>query len=280
MGLSVEQAAEGILRVVNATMIRGIRLVTVEKGLDPRDFALVCFGGAGPLHAVKLAQELGIRTILVPGGPGVTCALGLLMADFRHDYSRTFVGRLATLDPGRLQAAFAALEARAWAQMTVDGFTEDSVVLTRAADLRHAGQGYELEVPVPTGDCDRAMLDALAGEFGQRHCAKYGYAMAPETVEIITLRLVAIGVRAKPVFAEQPEGPPDPAPALKSRRRAFMDGAWHDVPVYDRALLACGMRVAAPAIVEQEDSTTALFEGYGLEVDRFGNLVIRERANA
>ncbi len=276
LGLSIEDAAEGILRVVNATMIRGIRLVSVERGFDPRDFALVCFGGAGPVHAVRLAQELDITTALVPGGPGVTCALGLLMADFRHDYSRTFLAAVDGLEPAALTAAFRELTERASAQMCAEGVAREAIVFHRAADMRYQGQGYELAVPLPCRDYERADLAALGRELARIHREGYGYAMAPETAEIVTLRLTAIGLRGKPQFRTAESVPADPAPARKGQRRVYMDGRHREVAVYDRPRLRPGMRVAAPAIVEQVDSTTVLFDGYELTVDGFGNLIIRK----
>ena len=277
LGLTVEDAAEGILRVVNATMIRGIRLVSVEKGFDPRDFALVCFGGAGPVHAVRLAQELNIPTALVPSGPGVTCALGLLMADFRHDYSRTFLAPVDRLDAGALTAAFRELEDRATAQMVSEGVSRGAIVFHRVADMRYQGQGYELAVPLASKDYERADLAAAAHELGRIHSEGYGYEMAPEMAEIVTLRLTVIGQRRKPEFRAEESVTTDSQSALKGRRRVYMDAGHREVPVYERRLLGSGMRVAAPAIIEQFDSTTVLFEGYDLTVDKFRNLIIQRK---
>ena len=277
MGLSVEAAAEGILRVVNATMIRGMRLVSVERGFDPRDFALVCFGGAGPVHGVKLAHDLGMRKVLIPFGPGVTCALGLLMADFRHDYSQTFISMVSALEPARLSAAFDELEARATEQMAAEGFASETVVFRRSADMRYAGQGYEIEVELPGGEYDCAMLASFCQSLGRQHRESYGYEMAAETAEIVTLRLTAIGQRVKPEFRQDTVGSSDPASALKGYRRVFMDGVFADIPVYERSKLQSGMCIPSVAIVEQVDSTTVLFPGYDLSVDAYRNLIIERR---
>jgi N-methylhydantoinase A len=277
MRLSVEDAAEGILRVVNATMIRGIRLVSVERGFDPRDFVLVCFGGAGPVHAVRLAQELNMPTALVPSGPGVTCALGLLMADFRHDYSRTFLARVRTLAPAALSAVFRAMQEIAAAQMLAEGVAHSAIVFHRAADMRYEGQGYELSVPLPNREYAAAELVTLTDELGRIHRDGYGYAMPSEAAEIVTVRLTAIGLRPKPQFRSEPLGAADARPALKGERRVYMDAAFHEIPVYERRLLRAGMQIAAPAIVEQFDSTTVLFNGYDLSVDSFKNLIIRRK---
>src|SRR5690606_13181785 len=154
-----------------------------ERGYDPRDFALVCFGGAGPLHAVKLAKELNIPKVIVPVGPGVTCALGLLMADFRHDYSQTFLARVQELEPSGLSAAFAAIEAKAVAQMEHEGVPAGHVTFRRSIDMRYSGQGFELEVKAPNGDYTQADLDALCVSLGEAHTDQYGYARDAEHAE-------------------------------------------------------------------------------------------------
>jgi len=278
MGLPLEQAAEGITRVVNSTMMRGIRMVSVERGYDPRDFTLVCFGGAGPVHAVKLAQELNIPKLIVPEGPGVNCALGLLMADFRHDYSQTFLHLMGTLDPARLTQGFRALEEKAMDQMIHEGVPEKDVILLRSLDLRYLGQGYELEVQAPNVNYEKKDLEALAQELSRVHHEKYGYTMAANTVEIVNLRLTAIGGLSKPEIKEEAPAGKDPGGALKENRRIFMDGKFVKAAIYERKKLKCGNEMKAPAIIEQLDSTTVLFEGYKATVDRYRNLIIeRER---
>ncbi|MBW1712024.1 MAG: hydantoinase/oxoprolinase family protein [Deltaproteobacteria bacterium] len=274
MGLGLEEAAEGILRVVNATMIRGIRLVSVQKGYDPREFALVCFGGAGPVHAVKLAKELNIPRLMVPQGPGVNCALGLLMADFRHDYSQTFLRLASGLEPGQLTEEFGNLEAKATAQMTEEGLAEKDIVFFRSADMRYKGQGYELEVGLPNKDYQAPDLEAACQDLGRIHADNYGYAMDPETAEFVNLRLTAIGLLSKPEIKEETPAQPDSSPALKGRRRVYMDGRFMEVGVLERGRLKSGNQIQGPAIVEQPDSTTVLFPGSRAEVDKYRNLII------
>jgi len=275
MGLSLEQAAEGIIRVVNATMVRGIRMVSVERGYDPRGFTLVCFGGAGPVHAVKLAQELSIPKLIIPEGPGVNCALGLLMADFRHDYSQTFLHSLWKLEPTRLTAGFHILEKKAMEQMIREGVPGKDVFLQRSLDLRYLGQGYELEILAPNEDYDKKDLESLCYEFSRVHNEKYGYTMAENTVEIVNLRLTAIGGLSKPVIKEESPGGKDPKEALKGKRRVYMDGNFIEAPIYERKKLNCGNEIEAPAIIEQFDSTTVLFPGYKVFVDKYRNLIIK-----
>jgi N-methylhydantoinase A len=274
MGLTLEQAAEGIIRVVNATMIRGIRMVSVERGYDPREFTLVCFGGAGPVHAVKLAQELSIPKLIIPEGPGVNCALGLLMADFRHDYSQTFLHSLWKLEPNRLTAGFHILEKKAREQMIQEGVLEKDVFLLRGLDLRYFGQGYELEIQAPNKDYKEKDLESLCYDFSRVHNEKYGYTMAENTVEIVNLRLTAIGGLSKPVITEESPGGKDPKEAVKAKRRVYMDGKTIEVFIYERKKLKCGNEIEAPAVIEQFDSTTVLFPGYRAFVDKYRNLVI------
>jgi N-methylhydantoinase A len=226
---------------------------------------------------VRLAQELNMPTALVPSGPGVTCALGLLMADFRHDYSRTFLARVKTLAPAALSAVFRAMEEIAAAQMLAEGVAHSAIVFHRAADMRYEGQGYELSVPLPNGEYEAADLITLTNELGRIHRDGYGYAMPSEAAEIVTVRLTAIGLRPKPQFRSEPLGAADAQAALKGKRRVYMDGAFHEIRVYERRLLRSGMQIAAPAIVEQFDSTTVLFDGYDLSVDSFKNLIIRRK---
>jgi N-methylhydantoinase A len=276
MGLTLEQAAEGVLRVVNATMIRGIRMVSVERGYDPRDFTLVCFGGAGPVHAVKLAQELDIPKLIVPEGPGVNCALGLLMADFRHDYSQTFLHLLRALEPARLTQGFQVLEDKAINQMVHEGVPKKDVTLLRSLDLRYLGQGYELEILAPNKNFVKKDLEILAQGLGRVHQEKYGYSMSPDTVQIVNLRLTAIGGLSKPEIKKETPGGRDPKAALKEKRRIYMEGRFIQAPIYERKRLRCGNRIQAPAIIEQLDSTTVLFKGYRATVDRYRNLVIEK----
>jgi N-methylhydantoinase A len=275
LGLSVGEAAAGIFRVVNAEMIRGIRLVSVERGFDPRQFSLMCFGGAGPVHAVKLAQELSIPRIIVPHGPGVTCALGLLMADFRHDFSRTFFRNVARLAPEALSEVFSELEARALDQMRREDVPEAAIRYERGLDMRYAGQGYELEIAAPRQKhYSRQDLTLLCERFTRSHTEQYGYGMPVETVEIVNVRLVATGLLPKPDIArEEPRGT-DASPAFKGERRAQFDGALLGAPLYERTRLRCGNEIPGPAIIEQLDSTTVVWPGYLVTVDPFRNLII------
>lgn len=274
MGLTLEEAAEGIIKVVNATMIRGIRMVSVERGYDPRDFTMVVFGGAGPVHAVQLSKELNIPKLIIPENPGVNCALGLLMADFRHDYSQTFLRSVPMLDPTHLTDAFQVLEKKAFEQMIKEGVPPNDILLLRSMDLRYLGQGYELEVSIPSKLYERDDLEFFSNEFHRLHKEKYGYSMNDHTIEIVNLRLTAIGVLSKPIIREEKMGGKDPKHAIKGKRKIYVDGKFIEATIYERKNLRCGNIIEAPAIIEQLDSTTVLFPGYIAYVDKYRNLIV------
>ncbi|HVA87808.1 MAG TPA: hydantoinase/oxoprolinase family protein [Candidatus Saccharimonadales bacterium] len=198
LGLGLEEAAEGIVRVINATMVRGMRAVSVEKGFDPREFAIVAFGGGGPLHATDLARELGVPSVLIPVMPGVTSAFGLLVADLRYDVSATVRGSLAAPDLDVLTKVYEDLEGQALEQMRRDGVDRESVTLSRSADVRYTRQSWELEVSVASGRLDTVALDALRAEFHARHRQQYGYAMADQELILVNAQVSAIAALPKP----------------------------------------------------------------------------------
>jgi N-methylhydantoinase A len=275
LGLDVLEAAEGITRVINASMVKGIRRVSVERGHDPREFALVCFGGNGPVHAVELARELGIPRIIVPFAPGVNCAYGLLMGDFRFDYVRTYLTKSTALDLRELENLFEKfLERPARARMLRDGVAEKDIDVARSLDLRYLGQGYELEVPAPSGNITRGWWQLVEDAFHALYEKKYGFCARGETLEIVNLRLACFGRLPKPRL---PKGKPGPASSAKSRkgyRQVFLNGRFLKAAIHDRALFAPGMRVSGPAIIEQKDSTTVLFPGSRARIDEYRNILI------
>jgi N-methylhydantoinase A len=278
LGLSPTETARGILQIVNANMSRALRVVTVRRGVDPAGLALIAFGGAGPLHAGALARDLGIRTILVPRGPGLLCALGLLVEDLRSDAVRTWVRRLAADSLDALDEGFRALEGEATAWLDREGAAPERRALSRWLDLRYEGQNYELLVPVPPDVWRTRSVEALRRRFLELHEEVYGFAAEDEPIQVVNLRLVA---RAAPPAAPVPRqapGGPDPAAALVGRRQVdFLEAAGSlDAAVYERSRLAAGNRLAGPAVVEQFDSTTLLHPGQEALVDELGSLIIRE----
>jgi len=277
LGLSPIETARGIIRVVNANMARALRVVTVQRGVDPTRLALLAFGGAGPLHAGALARELGIPTILVPPGPGILCALGLLVEELRADAVRTWVTRLdlQALEP--LERGFRELEADATAWLQRERVPPDRRQLSRWLDLRYEGQNYELLVPVPEEVWRERSLEPLRREFLQTHERTYGFAAEGEPIQVVNLRLVARGLPDLPELPRQKPGGPDPSAALVGRRPVdFVEAGALDCPVYDRARLAAGNRLAGPAVIEQFDSTTLLSPGQEALVDELGLLIITE----
>ncbi|WP_030894419.1 hydantoinase/oxoprolinase family protein [Streptomyces sp. NRRL F-5053] len=278
IGLGVEETAHGILRVVTANMARAIRVISVQRGYDPRDYTLVPFGGAGPLHASQLARELGMRTVLVPPTPGAQSALGLLMTDVRADFSRTRIQRL-TDDPertaGQLGALWAELEDEAAAWFDAERIPEADRGLERTAELRYAGQNHEIPVPVPAGPLDAAALAGVLETFAAEHRRLYGYDAPDEPVEAVTVRLQAVGaVPQAKLPREEPAGE-DASASLTGHREMHLQGeGFVSVPVHRRADLRPGNRVTGPAVVEQMDTTTVLLPGDVLTVDDHSNLVI------
>ncbi len=258
-GLDVHQAALGIVRVADAEMTRALRVISIERGLDPRELTLVAFGGAGGLHACALAQELGIGRVLAPRAGGVLSALGLAISDVRRDDVRPFLAELGAADPAEVESRFTEMERRAREQLDDD----PRLTLTRLADARYQGQSFELTVGAED-------LKGLAGRFHAGHERRYGYRMEDETVELVNLRLIATVPGGKP---ELREGPPR-LQAVPGRRRASFDGDWHEVNVHQRADLGVGSRVRGPAVVELAESTVVVRPGWRGTVDEVGTLVL------
>ncbi|HEX8103347.1 MAG TPA: hydantoinase/oxoprolinase family protein [Solirubrobacteraceae bacterium] len=260
LGLDATATALGVIRVADAEMVRALRVVSVERGLDPRDFALSAFGGAGGMHACSLAEELGMRTVLVPRASGVLSALGLAISDLRRDFVAPLMGGLEDLDAGALDAGFAALEREAAAALP-------GAELTRRADARYRRQAFELTVEA--GD-----PEALAERFQAAHEQRYGYAMPDEPVELVNLRLVAIAPVEKPALREDPAA----GAAVTGRRRVHAAGEWQQVDVLDRERMGAGSEVAGPAIVEFPEATCYVRTGWRGRIDGAGTLVLERTA--
>jgi N-methylhydantoinase A len=262
---SKEHLVEGILRVANARMESALRRVSVERGHDPRTFALLAFGGAGPLHACALAESLGIRRVLIPAAPGALSALGILDADLRREFSRTVM--LAPCSP-QIADLFSALESEAR-----DSFASEGVhpILHRSADLRYHGQGYELRINWSAN---------VIARFHQLHAKSYGYSDPSRPIEIVTLRIQAIARSVKPRSKRASLAKPDSRHAIISNHRIFEDGRWRNGALYDRARLHPGNRISGPAVITELSATTYLATAWTASVDAFSNLVLTPESGA
>jgi N-methylhydantoinase A len=272
LGLDVVTAAGGIVDIANAAMVRALRLVSVQRGHDLRDLALVAFGGAGPVHACALVRDTGARAVIVPPAPGVASSVGLLATDLEHDLSITHQARTADVDPAVIAEGFAALEGRGRAELETDGVAPDRMAFRRAFELRYVGQSHELEVRPRSDDDD---LAAVVDRFHGEHERAYGFAAPGEPVELVALKVTAIGRIPKPALAA-PDGGAEAATAVVAMRRVHFAeaGGFVDAPRYARARLATGERVSGPAVIEEVDSSTVVHPGFAALVDDVGNLVV------
>ena len=269
LGLGMEQTGEAILAVVNQRMAGRIRLMSIERGLDPRDFAMVAFGGAGPLHCGALMREVGVSTMLVPLYPGVLCALGCVYADLRYDISQTIEKRLDKLEPGELAKIVVRQREQGQQQIRDSEVPVDATLITHAAEMAYAGQIHSLRVTIdPEWDTQR-----LEQAFNDEYRATFGNTLSGIPVVMVILRTIAIGKRSS---AELPHSAASSGaqPEASARRPVHFD-SWHDTPVYLRDQLAAGMRFDGPAIIEQSDTTTVVEPGMTVVVDSKGNMLVK-----
>ncbi len=276
LGIGLMETAQGIISVVTANMARAIRVISVQRGHDPRDYTLAAFGGAGPLHAARLARELDIGRILVPRTPGILCAMGLLLTDLRADFASTRLLTLADAARPAVTDAFAALLDRAEAWFADEAIAPADRRVTRTVDMRYAGQNYELPVAVPEGPIRAATLDALAEGFADQHRRSYGFVADSEPVQLVTFRIEATGLVRKAQFQPQPDQGREAGDAIIARRCVWLPeaGGFVSCPVYDRDRLRAGNRFAGPAIVEQMDTTTVVLPGMVARVEPYLNLIL------
>ncbi len=272
LGLSLAQAALGVIRVANATMERALRRVSVERGYDPRLFTLIPFGGAGPLHACELAESLGVRRVLTPPHPGVLSALGLLLADVVHEVSHAVLAQADRLltDPGELEALVAALSERVWAVLQAEGIARPQI--QASLDMRYQGQSYELTVPLALPVTGEGVAQAVAA-FHQLHAQRYGYAMPQEPVQAVTVRVRGVGPGARPSFPREEEGSSDASPAFLGRKPVWFQAQGPtETACYQRERLRPGNRLEGPAVIFQFDTTMVVPPGWRVRVDGWRNL--------
>ena len=264
---TTEQFAQGILDVVETNMEKAIRVISVERGYDPRDYTLVAFGGAGGLHACALAAALEIPRALIPRFPGGLSALGILRADVVKDFSRTILLPVNSAQAASpvLQREFRAIDARAIADLRREGFSGSQTKIEHLLDMRYTGQAYELTVPA-SGN--------FAGAFHRAHARRYGYSDSARPVEIVNIRARAIGVTPKPALPKIQRGAMDSGAALIGNRSVYFDGRKLPTRIYDRARLRAGNRLRGPAVVTEYSATTVLLPGWRARVDAYGNLLL------
>ena len=271
LGMGLEEAAQAIVSVANANMADAVRLVSIRRGYDPRDFALLAFGGAGALHGADVARELGIPSVVVPPSPGVTSAMGCLLVDIQHDLAQMFTGLASAADEDSIEQAFIELETEASERLRHEGVADENAMLQRKISMRYQGQWRSLQVPMGTGP---GALEQAVRTFHEQYEREFAFRQDDAPVEVYQLHLGAVGKIPKPSF--RPAEPVTQEPGTPSEVRPVYFGTtgWVDTPVYDRDALAAGTQFAGPAIVNQLDSTTVVPPFSRAEIDEWLNIRI------
>jgi len=285
LGMSVKNAALGIIKVINSNMALAIRANSVARGFDPREFALMPFGGAGPLHGVALANEVSAKEVIVPPAPGINAAIGLLETDMQYEFTRSAPLVLEGATPkdfDRINKSLADLEGLCRERLTADGISKSKQKLTRIAECRYHGQGFELRADLPSGKLNAKNKDVLIDNFHKQHELDYGYTFGSDQVEIMTLRVIGVAAVDPMTWPKTKKAPAGAAKkkALKdaflySRKTTFDDGKTVDTPRYDRDKLKAGHEIAGPAVILQHNSTTLVPPRYKARVNDFGNIHIK-----
>jgi len=273
LAMSLEQAAQGILAVAEANMERAIRVISVERGYDPRRFALLPFGGAGPLHGAGLADKLGIGTVLVPETAGVLSALGLLQTDLVHDYVQSIVRQSDRVDIGEMNAMYEAFKSRGRQDLLRDGVVEESIRYQPSLDMRYLGQSFELNLGLADSQPTESGLGMLIDEFHRRHEQVYGHSSQSEPVELVNFRLKAVGLTDK-VALERKVRPRKEASSQSTRLVFFPETGRVETQVFERDGLPAGTSLEGPAIVEGRESTVVVPPGWRAFADPYGNLIL------
>ena len=273
----IDDVARGVIRIANANMVNALKLVSLNRGHDPRDFTLVAFGGGGGMHAAALAMELKIPEIIIPINPAVFSAWGMLLSDLRRDYIQTSVTRLDSTPPTSVDKLFAELEARAAEDFAVDGVEDDRLVVQRFADMRYLGQEHTVRVPFPSGKVDGDAFRVAVERFHQAHEREYTYRLT-SLVELVNYHVVAFGLVPKPELAKLAATGRRPADAMRGKRAVDFDThGIHTTSIYERNRLEPGMEIGGPAIIEEPATTIVVFPDQQATVDDYGNLRIHAR---
>ena len=278
LGMAPIAAAVGILEIAVAKMADNIRTVTVARGIDPRDFTLCAFGGAGPMHAAFIARELNIPLTIIPPAPGTFSGLGFLCSDFRHDFVQTFLMNTESPDVSKAGDIFVDLERKGTEVLRQEAFSPQDIALFRSLDMRYVGQAHEVNVPMPVEPRDLVALGgafaAIAGEFHRRHEEQFGHSAPGEPAEVVNLRVTAIGRVKRPAIRYNPGA--DSQARLGQRRVYFQEaGGWLDCPLYRRSALAPATQIRGPAILEEHTSTVVVPPDFRAEINAYGNVALQ-----
>ncbi len=281
LGIDATQAAFGIYQVVNSGMADALRVVSVQRGHDPREFMLVAAGGAGPIHASRLAQEVGIPKVIVPRAASVFCALGMLESDLKHDYVQTYWTHFDQVNPESLEATFRAMEEQGMATLAEEGVAEAKVEVERYLDMRYIGQHHEVTVRLPRGKIEEGKLQGVAAAFHATHERLYTYCEADKPVETINIRLTIIGRVPKTPLAKELAAAAPAAEAIKGSRQVFFAEYQSrvDTPLYDAAKLQPGHHFSGPAIIEAATTSIVVCPGDEVLVDDYGNVILEVKKN-
>ena len=263
-----------VIQVANSMMAKILRIVSVERGFDPRNFTFVAFGGAGPMHVCALAEDLKIGKVIVPPNPGMFSALGLLTADLFHDFTSPVVSELSAIDPSELEEKFQDMEERGNQILKHEGITEDLRKIKRSLDIRYRGQGYELNIPVEAPMSKEELLKSIES-FHLKHDKVYGYFDREQTPEIVNVKLRVIGILDKPQLPDKKVSKEE----SHEHRRVFFEGIkeWLETPVFNRNTLEGNY--SGPAVIEQYDATTIVYPDWSFKPDKKGNLILRRSEN-
>jgi N-methylhydantoinase A len=273
LGISEEEVCAAIIEIANANMLKMLRIVSVEQGYDPHDFCLIPSGGSGPVHAVELAEELGIREVIVPPAPGLLSSQGLLSADIRYDFRRTFVASVAKADLSDVSALIGELRNEGERALASYQLGSDRTQITVSADMRYLGQAYEINVPLPTTSFDENARASIVEGFHQAHERIYGRRHAEGDVQLVNILLTAIGRVQAVQHPELPKATGEPTPI--SRARTWFRGeAYEDCPCYDRDTICAGQEWSGPSVIAGQDSTIVIPPDWHARCDKFGNILI------
>jgi N-methylhydantoinase A len=277
LGMTLGQAAEGMLRIATAAMSYAVKGVSTERGLDAASFALIAYGGAGPLHASAIAREIGMQNLIIPRAPGHFCAFGMLFSDLRYDYVRTWLTRLSTAPFPEIERIYHSMMTEGRKALESSGIETDSVAIQRAADMRYVGQEHPVTIELPSELFERRDIDGIKRRFDEVHHIRYSTSAPSEAAEIVSLRATVTGVLKKPKLERITKGGSVPsASANRGTRTAYFSELGKSVKTrtFGRSELRAGNRIEGPALIEEHASTTVVLPGDRLEVDDFGNLVI------